>query len=86
MKVGLLIIATGKYNCFFDDLYKSCEENFLQGIEKVYFYFTDDMTTELPNNVIPFEAFSQRLAPDTPPAGGTVIFNSDVLETGALHA
>ena len=52
MKVGLVIIATGKYNCFFDDLYKSCEKNFLPEVEKTYFYFTDDMESELPDNVV----------------------------------
>jgi len=54
MKIGLLIIATGRYKLFFDDLYKSVEKNFLPGHEKTFFYFTDskkDLTKQYPNMV-----------------------------------
>jgi hypothetical protein len=46
MKIGLLIIATGKYKFFFDKLYKAIMENFLQNHEKIIFYFTDSNEDE----------------------------------------
>lgn len=51
MKVGVLVIATGKYENFFEQLYDSFEENFLPGHQKVYFYLTDSKQTDLPYNV-----------------------------------
>ena len=54
MKIGLLIIATGRYKLFFDDLYKTVEKNFLPEHEKTFFYFTDskkDLTKQYPNMV-----------------------------------
>jgi hypothetical protein len=41
MKIGILIVCTGKYVIFFEDLYKSCEKYFLPDYEKTYFVFTD---------------------------------------------
>ncbi len=40
-KIGILIICTGKYHIFFEDLYKSCEKFFLPAYSKKYFVFTD---------------------------------------------
>lgn len=42
MKIGLLVIATGKYKYFFDNLYKSIQKNFLPKHEKIIYYFTDE--------------------------------------------
>lgn len=41
MKIGLLIVCTGKYVMFLDSLYKSCEQFFMPGHEKTYYVFTD---------------------------------------------
>lgn len=43
-RVGILIIATGKYIDFFYQLYDSLEKNFLVDQQKTYYLFTD--TTE----------------------------------------
>ena len=51
MKIGILMIATGKYIQFFDAVYNSFEEYFLPGHEKTYFLFTDSKQ-ELPKNVV----------------------------------
>ena len=54
MKIGVLLIATGRYKLFFDDLYKSAEKNYLPNNEKTYFYFTDskeELTKQYPNMV-----------------------------------
>lgn len=42
MKIGILYIGIGRYVCFWDEFYKSCEEHFLKDTEKQYFVFTDD--------------------------------------------
>ena len=54
MKVGIFVVATGKYySHFFEKFYKSCEEYFLKGIEKTYYVITDTInTTSPPENVI----------------------------------
>jgi len=41
-KIGILYICTGEYWKFWDNFYKSCEENFLIDEEKHYFIFTDN--------------------------------------------
>lgn len=41
MKIGLLIICTGRYNVFFNSLYDSCERFFLPNHKKTYYVFTD---------------------------------------------
>ncbi len=41
MKVALLYIGIGKYSCFWDGFYSSCEQNFLPDAEKHYFFVTD---------------------------------------------
>lgn len=41
MKVGILYIATGKYDLFFERFYESCERNFLPGVSKTYYVWTD---------------------------------------------
>lgn len=51
MKVGILLIATGKYFKFFKPLYDSLMKNFLSKHERTIFYFTDS-NMEVPNNVI----------------------------------
>lgn len=49
-RVGLLYICTGKYNDFFKDFYKSCEEYFLPVYEKTYFVYTDNESlSDAPN-------------------------------------
>lgn len=50
MKVALLYIGVGKYFCFWEDFYKTCEQNFLPGIEKHY-YFVTDQEAEVADNV-----------------------------------
>lgn len=55
MKIGILVIATGKYEQFFEQLYDSFEEHFLPGHPKTYFYLTDSKQTNLPYNVEKFE-------------------------------
>jgi hypothetical protein len=51
MKIGILIIGTNKYKCFFSQLYNSFEKNVLTNHDKTYFYFTDDLTQNVPHNV-----------------------------------
>lgn len=41
MKVGILYIATGKYDIFFERFYQSCENNFLPNHDKQYYVWTD---------------------------------------------
>lgn len=41
MKIGILTICTGKYDVFFETLYKSLEENFLPDHDKTYYVFSD---------------------------------------------
>ncbi|MBW2638205.1 MAG: hypothetical protein JRC86_11950, partial [Deltaproteobacteria bacterium] len=41
MKVGLLVIATGKYTRFLDQLYRSVKQFFLTGHDLTVFVFTD---------------------------------------------
>lgn len=41
MKINIITICTGKYNIFFEGLYKSSEKYFLNKFEKKYFVFTD---------------------------------------------
>jgi hypothetical protein len=41
MRIGILTIATGKYERFVKDLVESCESNFLTECEKSYYVFTD---------------------------------------------
>ena len=41
MKIAILYIATGKYICFWQDFYASCEKYFLAGHDRHYFVFTD---------------------------------------------
>lgn len=40
-KVGILVIALGRYEAFWPELYKSCEKYFLPNWKKEYFVFTD---------------------------------------------
>ncbi len=49
--VAILYVATGRYICFFDDFYASMEKNFLPGVPKTYFVWTD-CEREFPDNVI----------------------------------
>lgn len=42
MKVGILYIGLGEYIKFWDEFYKSSEENFLLDFDKQYFIFTDN--------------------------------------------
>ena len=42
MKVGLLVIATGKYNQFIPPLLKTAKEYFLKNHQVTYYVFTDD--------------------------------------------
>ena len=41
MKIAILYIATGKYICFWQGFYESCERYFLPGTDKHYIVFTD---------------------------------------------
>ena len=40
-KIGVLVIALGRYDVFWEKLYKSSEKYFLPGYEKHYYIFTD---------------------------------------------
>lgn len=54
MKIGILVIFTGRYKLFFDDFYKTVMKNFLPNNEKVFFCFTDteeDLTKKYPGVV-----------------------------------
>lgn len=42
MNIGILYICIGKYNIFWEDFYKSCEEHFFPNCNKEYFVFTDE--------------------------------------------
>lgn len=46
MKIAILYLCTGKYSKFWKDFYLSCEKNFLPGIQKEYFVFTDSNELE----------------------------------------
>lgn len=54
MKVGILLVATGKYITFFEQLYKSFEKHLFPGTEKIYFVFTDAVDYPFPENVLNF--------------------------------
>ena len=41
MKIGILTICTGKYDVYFDTLYKSLKDNFLTEHDKTFYVFTD---------------------------------------------
>lgn len=43
MKIAVLYICTGDYSVFFDDFYKSAEQNLLVNHEKQYFVWSDDI-------------------------------------------
>jgi hypothetical protein len=47
--IGILIICTGKYQIFFDDLYNTCEKFFLTSHTKTYYVFTDAQINESHN-------------------------------------
>lgn len=51
MKIAILYIALGEYNLFWKEFYESCEEYFLDNIEKKYFIFTDNDELEKRNNI-----------------------------------
>lgn len=52
MKIAILYICTGKYNCFFNDFYSSAELFFLKDIANIeYFVFTDNMALSKEDNV-----------------------------------
>lgn len=57
-KVGLLIMATGKYTCFVEPLIKSAEKYFLPNHNITYFVFTDGQIIEA-NNII--KVYQKRL-------------------------
>lgn len=51
MKIAILYICTGIYNQFWEGFYNSSEQLFLNGVEKHYFVFTDDMKLSDAENV-----------------------------------
>ena len=52
MRIAILYICTGKYNQFFSNFYKSCEQYFFHNTaEKEYFVFTDDFSIANEPNV-----------------------------------
>lgn len=65
MKIGILIIATGRYEQFFEQLYDSFEEYFLPEHKKTYFYLTDSKSENLPYNVEKFYIKRQGFPLDT---------------------
>ena len=52
MEVGILVISIGKYDIYFEQLYKSFEKYFLPKMKKVYFYLNDSDKEILYDNVI----------------------------------
>lgn len=50
-RIAILYICTGRYNRFWEEFYRSCEEYFLPETAKDYFVFTDDMTLSREKNV-----------------------------------
>jgi hypothetical protein len=46
VKVGIITIATGKYDTFVKGLVDSCEQNFLPGVDKKYIIFSDSKQIE----------------------------------------
>lgn len=50
-KVAVLYIVTGRYVCFWDEFYTSCEKFFLTDTEKTYFVFTDSEHLDFEKNV-----------------------------------
>jgi hypothetical protein len=52
MKIGVLLICVGKYDIFFDELYETCENLFLNGHDKTYYVFTDSEKIIEKHNVI----------------------------------
>ncbi len=42
MKIAILYICTGKYECFWDEFYSSAKNKFLINYEKHFFVFTDN--------------------------------------------
>ena len=53
-KIAVLYIVTGRYICFWDEFYPSCEKYFLSGADKKYFVFTDaeHLNYEENNNIL----------------------------------
>jgi hypothetical protein len=51
LKIGILYICIGKYSVFWNNFYKSVEKNFLPGIEKTYFVFTDSPEIQCNENI-----------------------------------
>ena len=49
-KIGILVIALGRYESFWEKLYKSCEKYFLPNWEKEYFVFTDSKNLKFKTN------------------------------------
>ena len=41
LKIAILYICTGKYDVFWKEFYRSCEQYFLPNSNKNYFVFTD---------------------------------------------
>ncbi len=50
-RIAIAYIATGRYIDFWDMFYASAEKNFVPGMEKHYFVFTDDTKRTFPKNV-----------------------------------
>ena len=65
MKIGILVIATGRYEQFFEQLYDSFEEFCLPGHSKTYFYLTDSKQEDLPYNVEKYFIQRQGFPQDT---------------------
>jgi hypothetical protein len=52
MKIGILLIATGKYIQFFPDLYQGLKRLFFPNIEKRFFLWTDATINDCPKDII----------------------------------
>ena len=51
LKIGILFTVTGKYFDFFDQFFRSVENNFLKRHSKTYFLFTDLDPHHFPSNI-----------------------------------
>ena len=55
MKIAVLYIALGRYDIFWDEFYKSCENFFVPDVPKTYFVFTDSGRIHSADNIVKIE-------------------------------
>ena len=60
-KIGILVIALGRYEAFWPELYKSCEKYFLPNWEKEYYVFTDSDNLKYRNKKNVHKIYQQKM-------------------------